>query len=330
MTLCFNSNILVTIIVPVYNCNSELTHCLNSILSQTFTNWELLLIDDGSIDGSSQICDNYSAKDPRIKTFHKTNCGVSSARNSGLEKASGYWITFIDSDDYIEKDFLITLLNSAKDSTIDLVISSYKIKTPSETINKKYITGVFNLDESFTTQKKIYFSNVWAKLIKKEIITKYNLKFDENVFIAEDLLFMLQYLTHVNKIKFIDSLGYNYIKSNQSLSNRRRTFEDTWYIYEKLKETVFNATQSKIVNYYFGCVVESAQEVALRAMYDKSPNGVIQQRKNLIDYSIFKKYKANKTFRDKILRGVLLMRMPWLYILLSKVFNSIEYRLFKK
>lgn len=97
----------VSIIVPVYKAEKYLNRCIDSILAQTFTDWELLLIDDGSTDRSGDICDEYAKKDTRIRVFHKENGGVSSARNLGLDSAQGEWVTFIDADDYILPDFLV-------------------------------------------------------------------------------------------------------------------------------------------------------------------------------------------------------------------------------
>lgn len=101
---------LISIIVPVYNSESTLNRCVDSILNQTFHDWELLLIDDGSTDQSGEICDQYDAKDQRINVFHKENGGVSTARNVGLDNAKGSWVTFIDSDDFISINFLSTFV----------------------------------------------------------------------------------------------------------------------------------------------------------------------------------------------------------------------------
>ena len=96
----------ISIIVPVYNVEQYLQSCIDSIITQTYTDWELLLVDDGSPDRSGEICDEYAKKDNRIRVFHKRNGGVSSARNLGLDKAQGEWVTFIDADDYILSDFI--------------------------------------------------------------------------------------------------------------------------------------------------------------------------------------------------------------------------------
>ena len=116
----------ISIIVPIYKTEQYLQRCIDSILAQTFTNFELLLIEDGSPDNSGKICDKYALKDSRIKVYHKENGGVSSARNLGLDHATGEWITFCDSDDWVNKDWLeLFILNS----NTDMVIQSYYVST---------------------------------------------------------------------------------------------------------------------------------------------------------------------------------------------------------
>ena len=116
---------LITIIVPVYNVKEYLSKCLDSILCQTYKNIELILIDDGSTDGSEKICDDYAKKDNRVVVYHQTNFGVSVSRNKGLKLANGIYITFVDADDYISKDYIIDLKKNINDS-IDIVISNAK------------------------------------------------------------------------------------------------------------------------------------------------------------------------------------------------------------
>lgn len=130
------SSPLISIIVPVYNAEKTLNRCVDSILLQPFTDWELLLIDDGSKDSSGDICDEYARKDPRIKVFHKENGGVSSARNVGLDNAKGEWITFVNSDDWI--------VNNALDIDYDevnedlLLFSYYLISSKKEKLEKSF------------------------------------------------------------------------------------------------------------------------------------------------------------------------------------------------
>ena len=112
---------LVSIIVPVYNAEKTLNKCVDSILNQTFQDWELLLIDDGSTDRSGELCDEYANKDSRVRVFHKINEGVSSARNVGLDNAKGQWITFVDADDWIDKNMYQELYNTAVSSRYRIV-----------------------------------------------------------------------------------------------------------------------------------------------------------------------------------------------------------------
>ena len=112
---------LISVIVPVYNTEKYLDRCIQSILSQTYSNIEILLIDDGSTDSSGAICDKYAEQDSRVRVFHKANGGVSSARNMGLDKAKGTWFTFVDSDDWIDMDMYEQMYNAAIQNKVDMV-----------------------------------------------------------------------------------------------------------------------------------------------------------------------------------------------------------------
>ena len=118
---------VVSIIVPVYNTEKFLHRCIDSILTQTYTDFELLLIDDGSKDSSGTICDEYAAKDVRVRVFHKENGGVSSARNMGLDNARGEWITFVDSDDWIDDNYLEALYGACIVSGSDIVFCGFRV-----------------------------------------------------------------------------------------------------------------------------------------------------------------------------------------------------------
>ena len=126
-------NPLISIIVPVYNKVDAIDRCLQSVLTQTYTNWELLLIDDGSTDASDAICEKYADQDSRIHVFHKPNGGVSSARNMGLDNAKGDWITYIDADDYYEPTALYTLLSTALKYNTDIATANYQTKCQGKT-----------------------------------------------------------------------------------------------------------------------------------------------------------------------------------------------------
>lgn len=169
---------LISIIIPVYNSEKTLNRCVNSILNQTFMDWELLLVDDGSTDKSGKICDQYALKDFRIRVFHKKNGGVSSARNTGLDYAIGSWITFVDSDDFIDATFLDTLIRL---QSSDLCISGIQFIN-NETIllpPEEYIK-IENVAELDNLLNKLYFTAPWGKVYKNEIIQKNNIRFNIN------------------------------------------------------------------------------------------------------------------------------------------------------
>lgn len=204
----------ISVIVPVYNVEEYLSRCIDSILSQTFTDFELLLIDDGSTDNSGNICDTYALKDNRIRVFHKKNGGVSSARNLGLDNAKGKWIVFIDSDDYISKDFLS--FNSTEE--VDVIQKPYIIK-------KKYGKEEFHpLKELHINNKKdlfkFYVNNrdnaLWNKIISSNLIK--GRRFKEDVKIGEDFLFFLSLLNDIKSYKFCNIGLYIYqIRENSAM-----------------------------------------------------------------------------------------------------------------
>lgn len=205
-------NPIISIIVPVYNAEFYLSRCINSILSQTFTDFELLLIDDGSTDQSSEICDKYAVKDARIRVFHKKNGGVSSTRNVGLDEAKGEWIMFVDADDYLLKKSLELLL---KESNADLIVggfsrihlSSGKVYSfvPDHRIIRIGTSIVFPEDWVGT-----YLSTPWCKLFKKEIIKNKKIRFRQDLFYGEDTDFVFRYTIEIGSIQFISEQVYCY------------------------------------------------------------------------------------------------------------------------
>ncbi|WP_072543299.1 glycosyltransferase family 2 protein [Bacteroides mediterraneensis] len=204
----------ISIIVPVYNAERTLNRCVDSILSQTFQEWELLLIDDGSTDRSGELCDEYVSKDQRIKVFHKKNGGVSSARNTGLNHAKGEWITFIDSDDEIPKN---TFTDDCKYFTEDLIVGAYYEAKEDKEYHRWFLhAGVFyqnHLSEFYTKNISApIFGVVWGKLFRNRLCK--GLDFDTNMKVGEDTLFVMQYLQRVKELRVIDKDVYLYYMPN--------------------------------------------------------------------------------------------------------------------
>ncbi|MGN1164816.1 MAG: glycosyltransferase family 2 protein [Lachnospiraceae bacterium] len=179
---------MISIIIPIYNCEKLLPRCLESILIQDYIDYEVLLVNDGSIDGSAMVCKEYVAKSSgKFRYFEKQNGGVSSARNIGLDNAEGEYICFIDADDYVCQNYLKCLYVSAFESGADLVMCT--IFSNTECGNKQTFNGQDEIVRAVLAIKKN--QGPWCKLFKRELIGE--LRFSENVYMGEDTLFCVEY-----------------------------------------------------------------------------------------------------------------------------------------
>ncbi len=210
----------ISVIIPVYNVEQYINKCIKSILDQTFSDFEILLIDDGSDDLSGKICDEYILVDKRIKTFHKKNEGVSSARNLGLKNAIGEWITFIDPDDWIEKDCFKTILAQAEKKDLDCIQFSYKRIDSKGTVFETNTnqTAVSNLDEYIKTNA--FTICAWGSLFKKKIAIENNIQFIKGLKLAEDQIFMLTIIASCKRLQRIPDMFYCYYLNENSATQK--------------------------------------------------------------------------------------------------------------
>ena len=211
---------MVSIIVPVYNAEKYLHRCVDSILAQTFTDFELLLIDDGSKDNSGAICDEYAAKDARVYVFHKENGGVSSARNLGLDNAKGEWVVFVDSDDWVEEDYLKCLIDNYDNA---FVVSSYIYERKNEFSYEKMNEGVMIINSNCLTDilMSAAFTTPYSKLYDREILEREGLRFNDKMTSCEDTLFVWTYLLYVDRVKTVNRYTYHYCITGNGLSSKR-------------------------------------------------------------------------------------------------------------
>lgn len=225
---------MISIIVPVYNAEKCLCKCVDSILAQTFTDFELLLINDGSKDNSGEICKEYLIKDSRVRVFHKENGGVSTARNVGLDNAKGEWITFVDSDDYIPVD---SLFNLSQNNSSDLIVGGYKNHSEDDLISLRWEKDVVkNKELSDFLSQNINASLLrvpWCKLFKKELIDKENLRFDTSLVFGEDTVFVLSYLLSCKSISVCNQYCYNYYNIGDSYINKYKEHSNSIFSYYK-------------------------------------------------------------------------------------------------
>ena len=223
----------ISVIVPVYNSEQYLNCCIDSILSQTFTDFELLLINDGSTDSSSVICNEYAEIDKRVRVFHKPNGGVSSARNMGLDNACGEWITFVDSDDLIGSSYLEDMIVKAD---ADLIVSSFQIIGNDEWFDNSIDESYYSQDEIKFFLDKYVLSTVlcapWCKLFKNSLISdlRFNIKLSSN----EDSVFVLNYINKIRTTRTVKSFKYQYRRGIcESLSVKSLQVDEYRYIIEE-------------------------------------------------------------------------------------------------
>lgn len=209
---------LITIITPVYKAEQFLDRCVSSIIAQKYTNWELLLIDDGSPDCSGKICDEWSQKDSRIRVFHKKNGGVSSARNKGLEQAKGEWIMFVDSDDWISDDCLEVCVGVLLDEQVDVLQYNFVKVTARGNIRPESDVScdVCTLEEYINSEKGLLGVCVAGGIFNRGIIEAYKIRFDERMRYAEDGVFVCANLFYANRIIHIANPMYFYFMNEDS------------------------------------------------------------------------------------------------------------------
>lgn len=267
---------LVSVIVPVYKVEDYLDECVESIVNQTYSNIEIILVDDGSPDKCPQMCDKWAAKDERIKVIHKHNAGVSSARNEGLKAATGEWIWFVDSDDTVETTSIQETLKYT--GAFDLIVFNSKI------------------DDEYTKDKgffdKYYFKykfgfESWNKLYKKSIINDNNLSFDTQETVGEDLLFNITYYQFAKTYKFTSSHFYNYrIREDSAMqSNNSKRLEQQLRLYSKIFELYKDDLDERtLAQLYIMHLISGINQCGKQNIGDKA---------SLIEDSV-KKYNFNK------------------------------------
>lgn len=218
---------MVSIVVPVYNVEKHIDKCVESLLHQTFSDIEIILVDDGSGDSSGKKCDDYAEKDSRVLVIHQENHGVSAARNRGIEKAQGEWLLFVDGDDYAEPRFVECLYNEIVSSGADISMCNYfsrdeegnKISRSSHSFVSA-MSALDNVDTLLLFENKQYgtfFDVLWNKIYKKNLFD--GIRFPEGVSLVEDISIIPDLYYRVKKVTIIEDAVYNYVYREGSLSN---------------------------------------------------------------------------------------------------------------
>ena len=287
-----NGNGLISIIVPVYNVEKYLRKCIESIINQTYENLEIILIDDGSTDESGEICDEVKNKDKRIIVIHKKNGGLSDARNVGIDNANGKYITFIDSDDYVEKNYIELLYNTISQYDADMSIVSHRVIYEKNNIDKS--TGkVFCATKQEILKMLLYDNGIdtsaWGKLYKETLFK--DVKFPVGR-LFEDSATIYKLIDKSEKIAVCSKPVYNYIIRNNSISNEKfsekkldlilSTEEMTNYIKNKYPE-LEKACDRRLMYAYLSTLTQLAKsKVKNKKMQRKLMEYISKNRKEVL------------------------------------------------
>lgn len=272
----------ISVIIPIYNVERYLRQCIDSILAQTFTDFELLLIDDGSPDGCPAICDEYAEKDARIRVFHKPNGGVTSARNKGLDNARGNWIIYIDGDDWIEPTYVEELYNAAINNEADIAICAFRFvyEDGSSVIEHPTIW-----DDNKQASLNRYIASIWTTAcgsIQKSSLYKDNgVQSPKGLTFCEDFHLMVRLCYFANKVVSINRPLYNYRQRSSSIvhSLNDKTWRDELSTYLEILD--FFRNQGELETY--------KKVMAWRTL--KTSNGMTL---DLSRFDEFKKYNPDK------------------------------------
>lgn len=314
------SNPHISVIVPVYNVATTLNKCVDSILSQDLTNFELILVDDGSTDRSSIICDSYLSIDDRVKVIHKQNGGVSSARNVGLDLAKGEWIAFVDSDDWVSSAYLKNLLFEAESLETPLVITYPVLHCLDGRIIKKSYPSLLVTDDTLSQALKYNYLHgttaPWGKLYKSEVIRKYNLKFCEGMHIGEDAFFFFHYLILIDKFCISNHMDYNYLfESSGSLTKRVFDYDSEYLGYRNMISIIDRFIERKNIYdeeavYYLDWIKGYYQRRLLNAQYYNEISRRLRiQNLRIIDFSHYLQCLKVNSLKERFLVRLLKWRL---------------------
>lgn len=316
-----NQEKLVSIIVPIFNSEKFIGKCIDSIINQTYKNFELLLINDGSTDNSLAICEEYTDLDKRIKVINIPNSGPSVARNIGLETSKGELIQFVDSDDYLDESMIELMVKSIGDHYEMAMCGYYSIYKDK---NTKTISepGVFKLDNILNKfgllYEKTLLQYLWNKIYLADIIKTNELKFDVESKRGEDLLFNLDYFKLCDTVSIIDIPLYNYIRINDNsltIKYNKTLFHDQEKVFKKIRQflnsyNAYSVNQKTIEKAYMerimGCFVNmfKGEPMLSRAFIKSEIYKIINTdnvRRNL-------KFLDNKGIKRKILKWMIKSR----------------------
>ena len=268
---------LVTLIIPVYNAERYLRRCLDSVAAQTFTDMEVLLMNDGSTDGSLAICKEYEERDLRFHTIDKENSGVSNTRNIAMKLSRGMYLQFLDSDDWITPDATSLMVRAARDSGADMVIADFYRVIGDRVAHKGDIEkdGLLSLEEfagfMMENPADFYYGVLWNKLYRRDIIMKHHLQMNPEISWCEDFMFNLEYIRHARRFYALHTPIYYYVKTKGSLASQGMNLSKTI----KMKLTVFTYYKDFYKNVLDEEEYEKTRLQVYRFLIDAAGDGMV-------------------------------------------------------
>lgn len=271
----------VSIILPVYNAEQHICMMLDSLAAQIFEDFEVLLVDDGSTDSTSAICDAYAEKDYRFKVIHKKNEGVSAARQTGIEAVSGEYVIHVDADDWVEPEMLHDLYEKAIFADADIVFCDFYVENNGNSIYRKQELPSLNPETVLRAMFQQLHGSCWNKLVRRTCYNQYGCCFPKGINYCEDLLFWVQLLQHLEvKIAYVDKAYYHYVMNETSITHNytRKTYQVRCAFYNQLcnylpsigfENELGNARLSVLVEGYMHKVLSNIEAWKLLWMYNK-------------------------------------------------------------
>lgn len=251
---------LVSVVIPVYNTEKYLNTCLDSVLAQSYSKIEVLLVDDGSTDTSGAICETYKNKDVRVKIFHLENGGVSQARNFGISQSKGQYLCFVDSDDTIDEKYIENFVKYLEED-VNIYIQGCRIIKNNQTteVIAYKANGIQYIENIFKQNRLCSHGYACGKMYNSTFIKKNAIEFDDNLKFSEDLLFILQCLLYTDKIKYIPVAGYNYLLRSGNASSKRFPFKAEFRCWKEYLKAISLLSQKHNIDLF---AVDSVGEIS--------------------------------------------------------------------
>ena len=335
-----NKSDLISVIVPVYNMEQYLERCINSIKKQSYSNLEIILVDDGSTDHSADMCDTYAQEDQRIKVIHKVNGGLSDARNAGLAIATGAYIGYVDSDDWIEPQMYQKMYEACIENEAQVAVCRYAKVYSDETIRGgNHKTTVFERDSILKVYLSdnsdyIVYNSVWSKLFAREIIVGEIFPVGKN---SEDIMYTTRAFCKVTKAVYVDECLYNYVLDREgSIMNVNRTermFQDEIPFWREhiayIRQHVSDEMGDMAAYYFYRRMLSYYMELSQQAETRNAAKQIASMMKNE-KAVILKVYGNAYEGKGDVVRMNIFMMSPTAYKIMNKLYEKVIIPLRKK